>query len=144
MYWEDVATGAMEEIGRVHVSKQDILAFARHYDPQPFHLDEEAAKQSILGGLCASGWHVCALAASLAEKAEGGKSQIVGADEIEEWRWVKPVYAGEMFILRGQCVEKRDGGQTGSCRYVWEAVNEAGEIKTKVSFWRTLAKKGVS
>ena len=60
-YWEDFKTGKREPIGSVVVDKDEVIEFAKRYDPQPFHVDEDAAKQSIYGGLIASGWHTCSM-----------------------------------------------------------------------------------
>jgi acyl dehydratase len=56
-YWEDFAVGQVRDLGSISATREDIIAFARQFDPQPFHLDDEAAKASVFGGLCASGWH---------------------------------------------------------------------------------------
>jgi hypothetical protein len=58
-YWEDMPVGSTRDLGTITPTAEEIVAFATQFDPQPFHLDEEAAKQSVFGGLCASGWHTC-------------------------------------------------------------------------------------
>ncbi|MFP5468894.1 MAG: MaoC/PaaZ C-terminal domain-containing protein, partial [Alphaproteobacteria bacterium] len=59
-YWEDFVPGEVAQFGAYHVTKEEIIEFASEYDPQPMHIDEEGAKKSFMGGLCASGWHSCA------------------------------------------------------------------------------------
>lgn len=144
IFWEDMAISPLQEIGRRQVSKADIIGYAKNYDPQPFHLDEEAGKASILGGLCASGWHVATMAAAMAEAADGGKSQRIRADAIAEWRWIKPVFVDEWLILHEACEEKVAGEQAGEgrVRLLWEMVNEKGEVKGRAVVWRTLARRG--
>ena len=61
-YWEDFPVGRVREFGGITLSAEEIIAFARQFDPQPFHLSEEGGRNSLFGGLCASGWHTCALA----------------------------------------------------------------------------------
>lgn len=60
-YWEDFPVGQTMEFGGQTVQREAVLEFARQFDPQPFHVDEDAAKESLFGGLCASGWHTCAM-----------------------------------------------------------------------------------
>ena len=64
-YWEDMQVGQVRELGHATLTREEIINFANQFDPQPFHLDEEAARQSVFGGLCASGWHTCSLAMRL-------------------------------------------------------------------------------
>jgi acyl dehydratase len=64
-YWEDMPVGSTRDLGTITPTAEEIVAFATQFDPQPFHLDEEAAKQSVFGGLCASGWHTCSMAMRL-------------------------------------------------------------------------------
>ena len=61
-YWEDFAPGQVRDLGTITPTREEILAFAQQFDPQPFHLDDEAAKASVFGALSASGWHTCAMA----------------------------------------------------------------------------------
>ena len=61
-YWEDFAVGQVRDLGTITPTCEEIIAFASQFDPQPFHLDDEAAKASVFGGLCASGWHTCSMA----------------------------------------------------------------------------------
>ena len=65
IYWEDLQVGQVRQLGQIKPTREDIIAFAKQFDPQPFHLDDEAAKASVFGALCASGWHTCALAMRL-------------------------------------------------------------------------------
>lgn len=94
-HYEDLAIGEIIELGYTHVSKDMILTFAREFDPLPFHLDEKAAKQSLLGGLAASGWQTGAL--SLRMLVDGFLSQIASAGGLgfSNLKWVRPVMAGD-------------------------------------------------
>ena len=65
LYWEDMQVGEVRDLGTISPTREEIIAFASQFDPQPFHLDDEAAKQSVFGSLCASGWHTCGMAMRL-------------------------------------------------------------------------------
>jgi acyl dehydratase len=96
IYWEDISSGQTFKTATKTITKDDILEFAHQFDPQPFHLNQEAANNSIFGGLCASGWHVCALMMRLlADTFEREGIASLGSPGVPELRWRKPVYAGD-------------------------------------------------
>ena len=82
-FWEDIVIGERAEIGRHTFLTDDIKAFARRYDPQPFHLDEAAGRRSIYGNLCASGWHTCAMAMRLTVDNFLNESSSMGSPGLE-------------------------------------------------------------
>jgi acyl dehydratase len=106
-YLEDFAVGQRFGSGRLRVEREDIVAFARAFDPQPAHLDEDAARASIFRGLAASGWHTAALTMRLLVESEmrpaGG---IVGAG-FDEFRWPRPVRPGDELHLESEVLEVR-------------------------------------
>jgi len=106
-YLEDFAAGQVYGSGRLTVDKDRIKSFAAEFDPQPFHMDEEAARRSIFGGLAASGWHTAALTMRLLVESElrpaGG---IVGAG-FDEFRWPLPVRPGDELHLESEVLEVR-------------------------------------
>lgn len=104
-YLEDFAAGQVMEFPPRTVSEDEIIAFARAYDPQPFHLDKEAAKQSLFGGLCASGWHTAGLMMRMLVDNMIGKYASMGSPGIDQLRWVKPVFPGDTLHLRGEVLE---------------------------------------
>ena len=108
-YFEDFEVGSTEEYGRYHVTREEIIAFAGRYDPQPFHLSEEAGQAMLFGGLCASGWHTCAMAMRMIvdHMPEGGSGSL-GSPGIDELRWTKPVYPGDTLRLKSTVVDKRE------------------------------------
>jgi acyl dehydratase len=128
-WFDDLKLGMRFKSAVVTVSKEDILRFAREFDPQPFHLDEEAAKDTILNGLAASGWHTAALAMKLAITARPfGSHPLFGAG-VDELRWLKPVRPGDSLHLEGEVVElvpSRSKPQ-GVARIKWTAYNQDGE-----------------
>lgn len=106
-YLEDLAVGQTFGSGSVAVDAEAIQAFAAQFDPQPFHLDEEAARESLFGGLVASGWHTAALTMRL---FADGELQIVGGLiglGAEELRWPRPVRPGDVLRLKSEVLELR-------------------------------------
>jgi acyl dehydratase len=107
-YFEDFAVGQVfRPNGRVRVDKADIIAFAQKYDPQPFHLDEEAARRSIFGRLVASGWHTAAMTMSLIARADfraAGGTVGLGFDNL---RWPMPVLPGDELRIESEVLEVR-------------------------------------
>jgi len=106
-YLEDFAVGQTFNSGRWRITKEQIKAFANEFDPQPFHLDDEAAKDSFFGGLAASGWHTAALTMKLLVGSElqpaGG---VIGAG-FDEFRWPKPVRPGDELRTESEVLEVR-------------------------------------
>lgn len=105
-YYEDIAVGQRRELGSFTFTAESIKEFARKFDPQPFHLDEEAGRRSLFGGLAASGWHVSAVCMRLlvadgqreaAEAMARGELPAVGGPSpgFKDLRWIKPVLAGD-------------------------------------------------
>jgi acyl dehydratase len=105
--FEDFPVGRVIDCGTYRVSKDEILDFARQFDPQPHHLDEEAGKQSILGGLSASGWHVCAIAMRLFADAVVLKADNKGGAGAREARWMKPVRPNDLLRMEAEVVETK-------------------------------------
>jgi acyl dehydratase len=94
-YWEDFEIGDVREVGPVTVTEHEIVDFARRFDPQPFHIDPEAAKASPYGGLIASGWHTTALFMGMFVRAVLLDSASLGSPGVEEIRWTAPVRPGD-------------------------------------------------
>src|SRR5271170_789572 len=100
LHFEDFAIGRTESYGAYRVTREEIVAYARQFDPQPMHLDEEAAKRSLLGGLAASGWHNCAILARLLNDGFIKDTAIMGAPGIDEMKWLVPVRPNDVLTLR--------------------------------------------
>ena len=94
-HWEDFHVGDVTELGSVEVTEEDVIAFATRFDPQPFHVDPEAAKQSPFGGLIASGWHTTALFMGLFVRGILLDSASLGSPGVEAIRWTAPVRPGD-------------------------------------------------
>ena len=128
-WFDDLKVGMRFASGEAMVSKEDIKRFAREFDPQPFHTDEEAAEKTAFKGLAASGWHTAAIAMKLAvEVRPFGPHPLLGAG-VDELRWMKPVRPGDTLHLEGEVVElipSRSKPQ-GIARIKWTAYNQNGE-----------------
>src|SRR5690349_188238 len=106
-YFEDLEVGAQTNFGSYEVTREEVLEFARKYDPQPFHLSDEAAAKTHFGRLAASGWHTCAMAMAVIARHVVDEEQAgLGSPGIDELRWLKPVYPGDTLHVRGEIVEK--------------------------------------
>jgi acyl dehydratase len=99
-YWEDFAIGDSTDVGPVTVSEEEIVEFATRFDPQPFHVDPEAAAQTPFGGLIASGWHTTALFMGMFVRAVLLDSASLGSPGVEEIRWTAPVRPGDTLTGR--------------------------------------------
>ena len=107
-YFEDIPVGQKHAFGSYAVTREEVLAFAAKYDPQPFHLDEEAAAKTHFGRLSASGWHTCAmtmamLVGNLTDRQQAG----LGSPGVDELRWLKPVYPGDTLRCETEVFDKR-------------------------------------
>ena len=116
--WEDISVGERSELGSHTFTADDIKSFARRYDPQLFHLDEEAAKRSHFGALCASGWHTASVWMRLmvehqrreddARRARGEPVATLGPSPgFRELKWLRPVYAGDSVSFTTEVIAKR-------------------------------------
>ena len=130
IFWEDLQPGTVRELGTTSVTAEEIKEFAGKYDPQPFHLDEEAAKDSMFGGLVASGWHTAALAMRLTVDNMLRQAASMGSPGLESLKWLKPVHPGDRLALRHTILESRplkSRPDTGLVRSRWEMFNQDGD-----------------
>ena len=100
LYFEDFQEGQVFELGEKVVTREEIVAFATEFDPQPFHVDEEAAEGSAFGGLVASGWHTAAVFMRLYVDAILSRAASMGSPGVEELRWLRPVRPGDALSAR--------------------------------------------
>lgn len=101
VYFEDLPEGHVIEFAEKLVTREEIIAFATEFDPQPHHLDDEAANASILKGLSASGWHTCAMMMRMIVDGLAIRASTMGSPGMEEVRWMRPVRPGDVLRLRG-------------------------------------------
>ena len=107
LYWEDFQPGAVAVYGPRLVTREEIVAFAAEFDPQPMHLDEAAGRGTMLGGLGASGWHMCCLFMRVIADGFILNSSSMGAPGIDELRWLKPLRPGTRIRVRARVIETR-------------------------------------
>lgn len=107
-YFEDYVVGTKSSFGRYEVTREEVIEFASKYDPQPFHLSDEAAAKTYFGRLSASGWHTCAmLMRMLVENMKDQKTASLGSPGLESLQWKKPVYPGDVLRVETELFEKR-------------------------------------
>lgn len=140
LYFEDFPLGAVIEYGGADVSADEIVAFARDFDPQPFHTDEEAARAAT-GGLIASGWHTSALLLRMNCEAFMMRTAILEGAGVEEVRWERPVRPGDRLHVRRHTLAKRprEGRLSdGEVEFLYEVVNQDGVVAMTQRSWLLL------
>jgi len=132
IYFEDLEVGAETDFGSYEVTREEVLDFARKYDPQPFHLSDEEAAKTHFGRLSASGWHTAAMTMAVIARHVVDEEQAgLGSPGIVEIRWKKPVYPGDTLHVRGRILEKtpsRSRPEMGSFRTETTVTNQHGEF----------------
>ena len=130
LYFEDFTVGREFRTDGATVTESQILDFALAFDPQPFHMDLEAAKQSMFGGLIASGFHSMALTFRLFAQTRALAACSLGSPGVDEVRWLRPVRPGDTLRATVQVVEQRPSGSKpdrGIIRLRWTALNQRSE-----------------
>jgi acyl dehydratase len=131
LYFEDFKPGTVFELGSVEMTRDRIISFAREFDPQPFHIDEQAAARSHFGGLIASGWHTCSVFMRLFVEGVLGKAGSLGSPGVEEIRWLKPVRPGDVLRARYTVVSaepSRSRADRGTVFSLAELFNQDGVL----------------
>jgi acyl dehydratase len=130
-YFEDFEVGKTIEVGSRIVSEEEIIDFATKFDPQPFHVDQDAAARSIYGGIIASGWHTCGMMMRLMVDGFLKEAASLGSPGVDEIRWIKPVRGGDTLTVSTTALETRPSGSKpdrGVIVTLWEAKNQHGEL----------------
>jgi|SRR5450631_3098540 acyl dehydratase len=131
LHWEDFREGAVAIYGPRLVTREEIVAFAAEFDPQPMHLDEMAASNTLLGGLGASGWHTCCLMMRIIADGFLLDSTSMGAPGIEDIRWLKPLRPGTNIRVRSTVLEKRTSKsrpEMGLAKMTFEVLDDADAV----------------
>ena len=130
IYLDDLELGTETYFGSTEVTREEVIAFAERYDPQPFHLSDEAAARTHFGRLAASGWHTCAMVMGVIARHVVATEQAgLGSPGIDELRWLKPVYPGDTLHVRSTIVEvrpSRSKPDIGSFRTAATVTNQDG------------------
>ena len=128
LHWEDFEPGAIAIYGPRLVTREEIVAFAAEFDPQPMHLDEAAASTTLLGGLGASGWQSCCLLMRMICDGFILNSTSMGSPGVEEVRWLKPLRPGTTIRLRSTVTDKRESKSKwdmGLVKFFFEIVDDS-------------------
>lgn len=135
VYFEDLSEGERTEFGAHEVTETEITRFASKYDPQPFHVDTEAAAESMFGGLIASGWHTAAVCMRLLVDGHLADAASLGAIGVDELRWPNPTRPGDVLSVEFEVLEKRiseSHPERGLVRSQVTGLDSTGEIKLKM------------
>lgn len=130
-YWEDFTAGWQYESPPETLTAEQITRFAREFDPQVYHIDDEAAKATPFGGLIASGWHTCGVAMRLMCDGYLLRSACIGSPGLDELRWYKPVRPGDALRLRSLVLEQTPSAKDptrGTVKFRWDVVNQNDDV----------------
>ncbi|TXC67195.1 MaoC family dehydratase [Piscinibacter aquaticus] len=143
-WWEDFPAGSVREFGAKQVTRDAVIAFAAEFDPQPFHLDDEAAEASLFGRLSASGWHTCAMTMRMICDDHLLDAASLGSPGIDSLRWTKPVYPGDTLSVRLEVLEARPMGsrpEVGLLRQRWQVLNQQREVVMTMEGWGMIRRR---
>ena len=144
IFWEDFKVGDRADMGRHTFSEEEIVQFARAYDPQSFHIDAQAAQEGFFGGLIASGWHTCAVAMRIMVDSYLGHAASLGSPGVDSVRWPLPVRPGDTLLFRREVLAARASATrpgVGLVKHRWEAVNQRGELVLTMEGWGMFGRK---
>jgi acyl dehydratase len=133
LHWEDFKPGAVAIFGPRLVTREEIVAFAAEFDPQPMHLDEAAASATLLGGLGASGWQICCLLMRMIADGFVLDSTSMGAPGIDEVRWLKPLRPGTQIRVRATVLDTRASNSRpamGFVKFQYEVLDDQDAVLT--------------
>ncbi|GAB3451946.1 MaoC family dehydratase [Massilia terrae] len=130
-YFEDFYEGQEIDLGQRLVTDEEIIAFARQFDPQPFHIDREAAAASIYGGVIASGWHTCSMMMRMVVDGLMCSASSMGSPGLDGVRWLQPVRGGDTLAVRYLTTKVKASNSRPDRGVVWSkwtATNQRGEV----------------
>lgn len=138
LYWEDFKVGEVHEMGSHTFTAEEIVDFAQKFDPQPIHVDPQAAAASFFGGLIASGWHTCAVGMRFAVDSYINSGVSLGSPGLDNIRWLKPVRPGDTITYRRVTLAARESKSlpgVGLMQGRIEATNQHGELVMTNEGW---------
>lgn len=136
LYYEDIEMGEVRELGTYSVTKDELTAFAQRYDPQPIHVDEAAAQESMYGGVIASGWYTASVCMRLLVDELLKDAASMGSFGLDELRWTTPVRAGDTISAHNEITEKRESESRDDRGYVQNELTAHNQEGEEVVFWR--------
>ena len=143
-YWEDFTEGLSMTFGPRRVEREEVIDFARQFDPQPFHLSEEAGRASLFGGLAASGWHTAGIVMRLMCDGFLLDSSSLGSPGLDSLRWLKPVMVGDELCARMTVLASRpmkSKPHVGLVQTRWEAINQRDEVVMTIESWAMFGRR---
>lgn len=144
LHFEDFTPGQTFAHGPRAITREEIVAFAAQFDPQPMHLDEEAGRNSLLGGMAASGWHSCGIVMRMICDGILLNAASMGAGGVEEVRWLRPIRPGDTLTLHGTVLETRTSRsrpEMGIVRFRFELFNGHGDCVMTMTTPSLLARR---
>jgi acyl dehydratase len=145
LYWEDFKPGRVFEHGPRRITREEIVGFAAEFDPQPMHLDEAAARETLLGGLSASGWHACGIVMRMCIDSFVLNSASMGAPGVDEVKWLVPIRPGDDLTLRSTVLEtraSRSRTDMGFVKFIFELFNQAGKPAVTLTTSLMMGRRG--
>ena len=136
LYWEDFKTGSVTVYGPRLVSREEIISFAAEFDPRPMHLDETAASATMLGGLGASGGHICCLLMRIIADGFVNQTHSMGAPGVDEVRWLSPLRPDTQVRVRATVLETRPSRSRedfGFVKCMFEMIDEHEKVLTTLT-----------
>jgi acyl dehydratase len=145
LHFEDFAPGTVKHYGPRTITREEIVAFAEEFDPQPMHADEEAARATMVGELIASGWHTCALAMRMIADGFVLASASMGSPGVEEVRWLRPVRPGDSLTLRATVLDMRPSNSRpgmGFIKFGYEMLDQSDTCVMTLVSTMMIARRG--
>ncbi|MEP3048268.1 MAG: MaoC family dehydratase [Roseibium sp.] len=133
--FEDFEPGQSYDLGSLEVSRSDIIEFASEFDPQPFHMDDTAGTESLLGGLAASGWHTCGLVMRLLATGLLNRSTCQGSPGIARLKWLKPVFPNDTLIAEARIVGAKELRSKPDLGLVTVEVTARNQANASILYW---------
>ena len=146
LHWEDFPVGHVAEFGRAEIRRDAVIDFASQFDPQPFHLDDEAAAASLFGRLSASGWHTACLLMRMLCDHHLLRSASLGSPGIDALRWLQPVYPGDVLSARQEVLEARpmrSRPHVGLLKSRFTVLNQRREVVMTMESWGMMRRRDV-
>lgn len=131
-YWEDFTVGMVMEFGGYEVTEEEVIEFATAFDPQPFHIDKDAAKEHFFGGIIASGWHTGSMCMKMMVDNYLIDSASMGSPGIEQLRWKQPVRPGEVLHVKAEVLDRslpKSRPELGFVKFSHTVLNQKDEVK---------------
>jgi acyl dehydratase len=147
IYWEFFSVGQTFDLGRHTFTEEEIVAFGRQFDPQPFHIDPAAARSTAFGGLVASGWHTCSVGMRLMCERYLNESASLGSPGLDSVRWLSPVRPGDTVRYRHTVIATRASSTrpgVGLVKNRWEAENQNAQLVLTMEGWSMFGRRPAS